>query len=101
MYSVYCYTWSNEEDNSLQKHYKTWHFHSVYCSCALKKRKKKHFEILGYFSQLIFLQKQKVAEMNLFVYVEAMWAFTCARLTWMFESEKCDWRVGVTALDMS
>ncbi len=37
-----------------------------------------HFEVLGYFSQEIF-QKQKVARMNLFVYMEAMWAFTFAR----------------------
>ncbi len=44
-----------------------------------KKMKKNHFEILGYFSQQILLQKQKVAGINLFVYAEAMWAFTCAR----------------------
>ncbi len=60
-----------------------------------------HFEILGYFSQQIFFQKQKVAGMNLFVYAEAMWAFTFARLTWMFESERRERRVGVTVLDMS
>ncbi len=44
-----------------------------------RKKKQTHFEILGYFSQQIFFQKQKVAGMNLFVYAEAMWAFTFAR----------------------
>ncbi len=44
-----------------------------------KKNKQTHFEILGYFSQQIFFQKQKVAGMNLFVYAEAMWAFTFTR----------------------
>ncbi len=84
-----------------KKHYKTWHFHSVYCLCALKeKNKQTHFEVLGYFSQQIFFQKQKVARMNLFVYAEAMWAFTFARLTWMFESERHERRVGVTVLDI-
>ncbi len=33
---------------------------------------KNYFEILGYLSQQIFFQKQKVARMNLFVYAEAM-----------------------------
>ncbi len=54
----------------------------IYCLCALKEKNKQtnkqtntHFEILGYFSQQIFFQKQKVAGMNLFVYAEAMWAF--------------------------
>ncbi len=44
-----------------------------------KKQTNTHFEILGYFSQYIFFQKQKVAGMNLFVYAEAMSAFTFAR----------------------
>ncbi len=65
-----------------------------------KKQTNTHFEILGYFSQQIFFQKQKVAGMNLFVYAEAMWAFTFARLTWMFESERRERRVGVTVLDI-
>ncbi len=65
-----------------------------------KKQTNTHFEILGYFSQQIFFQKQKVAGMNLFVYAEAMWAFTFARLTWMFESERHERRVGVTVLDI-
>ncbi len=38
--------------------------------------------------------------MNLFVYAEAMWAFTFARLMWMFESEKRERRVSVTVLDI-
>ncbi len=53
-----------------------------------KKQTNTHFEILGYFSQQIFFQKPKVAGMKLFVYAEAMWAFTFARLRWMFESER-------------
>ncbi len=60
-----------------------------------------HFEILGYFSQQIFFQKQKVAGMNLFVYAESMWVFTFARHTWMFKSERPEQHVGVTVLDMS
>ncbi len=65
-----------------------------------RKKTSTHFEILGYFSQQIFFQKQKVAGMNLFVYAEAMWAFTFACLTWMFESERRERRVGVTVLDI-
>ncbi len=40
-----------------KKHYKTWHFLSVYYLCDLKEKNKQtntHFEILGYFSQQIF-----------------------------------------------
>ncbi len=85
-----------------KKHYKTWHFHSVYCLCALKEKNKQtntHFEILGYFSQQIS-QKQKVAGMNLFVYGGEVGVYIRARLTWMFESERRERRVGVTVLDI-
>ncbi len=53
-----------------------------------------HFEILGYFSQQIFFQKQKVAGMNLFVWTS--WK----KVQSLFESERRERRVGGTVLDI-
>ncbi len=62
-----------------------------------------HFEILGYFSQQIFFQKQKVAGMNFFFFYLRggdVGVYIRTRLTWMFESERRERRVGGTVLDI-
>ncbi len=55
----------------------------------------------GLFLSARLLPETKSSRNELFVYAEAMWAFTCARVSHgCLESEKRDRLVGVTALDI-